>query len=881
MATRPSSTGSRALARQETIALGLLALLITFHLVNNWLWVSANDVVYSFDRMYHQVTSLAYYDTLRQGVSLQSLFSALTWSDYYPPLVHLLVTLFYALGGVSMDVSAMANSVFVILLLGAVYDIGRRLGGWWVGLLSAFVLSTFPIVFSMSRYLYIDFALLAWVAVNLALLLRADRFRHRGYSLLYGLSLGLGLLTKWTFAAFVAAPLLAVLVTPGTLRSAVRALVQGPGAGTPAMSGHSWRRLLAASLIGLAVTALWFVPNVTATAALPLGYGLVPLSWLLWTATSYLILSPAGQGSNLWAGLGVGACVAGSWYLTRIDFVTGFWLNAYGKPTGRSWGFRGYRYYLIHEQLSPLYVAVLLAALLILAVWRWRRAGSWRGVLPRRLEEWILLLWAVMPYIIFSIQVSIIHSRYIMPLLPPLAVAIALALGRLRPAWLRASALGVVAVAALFQFSALSFDAMANIKEEVPFLADGLSIQLPASGSTDSDYWIVPDVLQAVEADRDADPARLGIVVNEHQVHSKHFIYLVYTDYHHVFIQELATLNWRADVYPLLFNSDYFLISNPPPRYPDIPENKAVLEEMIRSQENTFSRAYQVIERYPWPDGREVLLYKRRFPGVQVADPGPEALMAALNGFAEPEDAVVVLPAGMVYSLAPLADRAFSLYPFPATGESLVEADLAYLADLAAAHDRLWIVRDADTPVDPAGMLDHWLTAHTYQADHRWYGPLQLSLFAPEIEAASRPPFRSSDATWEPGIALSGYRLLDRELPVGQVVRLDLQWSAAAPVQQGYKTFVHLLDDQGRLVAQRDTEPVRGTRPTWTWAPGEEIDDRLGLWLPPDLPDGEYQAMLGLYDPTTLERLPTCCPESDAVTIATIQVEDGTAYLEP
>ncbi|HSJ59000.1 MAG TPA: glycosyltransferase family 39 protein, partial [Anaerolineae bacterium] len=417
------------LARQEAIALGLLALLIVFHLVNNWLWLSANEVEYSFDRLYHQVTSLAYYDTLRQGVSLQSLFAALTWSDYYPPLVHLLVTLFYALFGVSVDVSAMANSVFVILLLVAVYDVGRRFGGPWTGLLSAFIVSTFPIVFSMSRYLYIDFALLSLVAVNVALLLRADRFRHRGYSLLYGLSLGLGLLTKWTFAAFVAAPLLAVLVAPGTLRAVWEALRsrEGPaneealrvlGNGTAeaaTTNGHSWRRVGGASLIGLAVTALWFVPNVAATAALPLGYALVPLSWVLWTVAAYLILSPAAQGTNLLAALALGACVAGSWYLTRIDFVAGFWLNAYGKPTGRSWGFRGYRYYLIHEQLSPLYVAVLLAALLILAVWRWRRAGSWRGVLPRRLEEWILLLWAVVPYVVFSIQVSIIHSRYIMP----------------------------------------------------------------------------------------------------------------------------------------------------------------------------------------------------------------------------------------------------------------------------------------------------------------------------------------------------------------------------------------------------------------------------------------------------------------------------------
>jgi len=58
--TRPNSAATRPRLRQETIVLGLLAALIVFHLVNNWLWISAAQVEYSFDRMYHQVTSLAY-----------------------------------------------------------------------------------------------------------------------------------------------------------------------------------------------------------------------------------------------------------------------------------------------------------------------------------------------------------------------------------------------------------------------------------------------------------------------------------------------------------------------------------------------------------------------------------------------------------------------------------------------------------------------------------------------------------------------------------------------------------------------------------------------------------------------------------------------------
>ena len=140
---------------------------------------------------------------------------------------------------------------------------------------------------------------------------------------------------------------------------------------------------------------------------------------------------------------------------------------------------------------------------------------------------------------------------------------------------------------------------------------------------------------------------------------------------------------------------------------------------------------------------------------------------------------------------------------------------------------------------------------------------------------------QSSEAAWEPGITLAGYRFLDPVLPTGQVVRLDLQWSAVAAVDEGYKVFVHVLNHQGQVVTQRDTEPVRGSRPISSWAPGEVIDDRLGLWIPPDLPDGNYTIVLGLYDPGTLQRLHVCCPDGDAITLGTVVVENGIAHVKP
>jgi 4-amino-4-deoxy-L-arabinose transferase-like glycosyltransferase len=567
----------------------LLGLLIAFHLVNNWLWRDSNVIVFSMDRMFHQVTSLAYDDILREGVSLHTLFSALTWSDYYPPLVHLTVAAFYGIFGVSMDVAAMANSLYLVVLLLAVYSLGERLAGPWVGLLSAFVVSTFPIVFSMSRYLYIDFALTAMVAVNICLLVRSEGFQHKAYTLLYGLSLGLGMLTKWTFIAFAAAPFLLVLFTSGAIPDAVRALRPTASSGACPACPEGTRgkrsdrkRLLAACLLGLGLTALWFVPNAEATAALPLGYALPILSWLLWSATWYFALAPSGRGSNLLAALGLGLSIASSWYLTKINALDAIWLNAYGKPTGRSWGFLPYLEFLYREQLSPIYAVLALVAIVGLIWLRWRRTRNLREMLALGTAGWVLVLWTLASFLIFSSQASIIHSRYIMPLLPPLGIAIALWLYRIRQHWIRALLIALVVALALVQFAALTFDALGNLQEDIPVFAKGLSIQLPASGRTDAGYWVAPEILAYIEehsdtacpeqSDRacpeqsDRDPAQFGILVNTNQVNSKQFIYLVYSDYPHVRIAELATVGRALPSYPRLFENDFILAAALAPR---------------------------------------------------------------------------------------------------------------------------------------------------------------------------------------------------------------------------------------------------------------------------------------------------------------------------
>lgn len=105
-------------------------------------------------------------------------------------------------------------------------------------------------------------------------------------------------------------------------------------------------------------------------------------------------------------------------------------------------------------------------------------------------------------------------------------------------------------------------------------------------------------------------------------------------------------------------------------------------------------------------------------------------------------------------------------------------------------------------------------------------------------------------------VDLAGYDLgADRVAP-GDSIELTLYWHPQGRLTQGLKVFTHLVGPDGRIVAQRDSIPVEGARPTTGWRPGEYIADRYRIAVPRDAAPGRYELRVGLYDPTTGERLP-------------------------
>jgi len=109
-------------------------------------------------------------------------------------------------------------------------------------------------------------------------------------------------------------------------------------------------------------------------------------------------------------------------------------------------------------------------------------------------------------------------------------------------------------------------------------------------------------------------------------------------------------------------------------------------------------------------------------------------------------------------------------------------------------------------------------------------------------------------------------------------IHFDFYWQGLNEMDGLYFVFLHLVDEQGQIVAQQDKGPgIRGKEPTTSWLPGEVITDPVDLILQPDrTPPGSYTLRIGMYLPPGGPRLPvldqTGQPVGNFVEIGTIEV---------
>jgi 4-amino-4-deoxy-L-arabinose transferase-like glycosyltransferase len=701
--------------------------LILFHAINDWIWLSKNVVSRGWDRMNALVNSLLYNDTLSR-LSLHTLFKASVQDEVRPPLFATSMALMYKFFGVSTDVAVMVNAVYLAILVAASYGIGKKLGGRRAGLLSAFLVVALPLVFSMARYAYFEFALTALVVLSVYLLLASDGFQERRNALLLGLVLGLGALLKRTFPVFVVGAIGLAALQAGLVPKFWSRLRRRPTV--------RWRNVGLAIGCGLLLSALWYLPNRDLAQMLPAGPWIFPAWGGLATITIYLLLQPPSAEVNFLACGALGMSVASLWYLPHANFIQRALRAGWGvnDPRGRTVSLLNPATYAAYLRstvmgISLFYVFLLLfIAALLLFVWLRRRPTlSLAGLLRSR--WWLIVVSVLLPYFILS--TSIYHEdRAITPILPFLAILLAAMLLRLPWRPLRAGLVVLAVGFGLVQFFAVSYTEAHGLVAETAFpspllgqaglFAQGPYIEVPDSGLNDPGFWIVDDVLSRVEATRQREgweTISMGVLAGSSYVHAGVFVYDQMRLYPDIQIENPLQAYPADAPYAAAFRYDYLVILE---KFNRGEAMRQVAGLLLNERRPFFEQAFALETVYDLPDGDRAYLFRRRYRPLGGHDPYPAAeyLRQETTG----DDLLVVDAPGLA---AGLLESYWGPAPVVVlSGDSASSPDLAHSTE---GRDRIFVL--SDRYVEPGAEESILMPAGLSPAEELQVGDLWLTVW--------------------------------------------------------------------------------------------------------------------------------------------------------
>jgi 4-amino-4-deoxy-L-arabinose transferase-like glycosyltransferase len=101
---------------------------------------------------------------------------------------------------------------------------------------------------------------------------------------------------------------------------------------------------------------------------------------------------------------------------------------------------------------------------------------------------------------------------------------------------------------------------------------------------------------------------------------------------------------------------------------------------------------------------------------------------------------------------------------------------------------------------------------------------------------------------------LRGYALEPDAVRPGERLWVTLYWETLEPTALPFSVYVHVFDQEGVLVAQRDTFPGLGRYPSTAWQPGRLFADRYAVEVPATAySPGELEVEAGLWQAQTGE----------------------------
>jgi 4-amino-4-deoxy-L-arabinose transferase-like glycosyltransferase len=138
---------------------------------------------------------------------------------------------------------------------------------------------------------------------------------------------------------------------------------------------------------------------------------------------------------------------------------------------------------------------------------------------------------------------------------------------------------------------------------------------------------------------------------------------------------------------------------------------------------------------------------------------------------------------------------------------------------------------------------------------------LPRSLIAPVYRSYVLPPqpaetgniYARFDIGWKRGVELRNVEVA-REVFAGDTITVTLTWHALEQMERPRTVFLHIVDAQEQIVAERNAQPLDGVFPINGWVRGDWIRDPKQIVLV-GVPPGAYRLEIGIWDETTGERL--------------------------
>jgi 4-amino-4-deoxy-L-arabinose transferase-like glycosyltransferase len=196
----------------------LFACLTSYFILRNDNYItgtdSPNHLLFSIEFFYRAQTILenSAISIWTKAIDMVQLLGTSLYGDiYWPNGLNATASIFYGLFGRSLLAAKMSLLPYLIILLLSTYLIGKQMYSGFVGLLAAFLLFMYPVIFTSSRQFQLDFPLTAMVALTMLLFLKSDNFKDTKYSFFSGLSLGWAMLVKGQSMIFLIWPLLFML----------------------------------------------------------------------------------------------------------------------------------------------------------------------------------------------------------------------------------------------------------------------------------------------------------------------------------------------------------------------------------------------------------------------------------------------------------------------------------------------------------------------------------------------------------------------------------------------------------------------------------------------------------------------------------------------